>query len=80
VAVRLWEDLEEDHEEVLVVVARWLEEQEPAIGQVLDRKVLPVVSRRSLKLQVRMERVLQNRKGWVEERRYVVAASHQPQL
>jgi hypothetical protein len=80
VVVRLWEGLEEDHEEVPVVVARWLEEQEPAIGQALGRKVLPVVSRRSSKLRVRMARVLQNRKGWVEERRYVVVVSHQPQL
>jgi hypothetical protein len=65
---------------VPVVVAQWLEEQEPAIEQALGRKVLPVVSRRSLKLRVRMARVLQNRKGWVEEQRYVVVVSHQPQL
>jgi hypothetical protein len=63
-----------------VVEVQRLEEREAAIEEALGRKVLLVVSRRMLKLQVRMARVLQNRRGWVVELLDVVVASHRPQV
>jgi len=55
----------------------WLVEREAVIAKVLGRKVLPVVSRRMLKLRARKAMVLEHRRGW--EQRYVVVADHQLQ-
>lgn len=63
VVVRLWEGLGEDHGEVPVVEAGWLEEREAAIAMVLGHKVPPVVSHHMLKLRVRMAMVLERRRG-----------------
>lgn len=75
---RLWEDLEEDHEAVLVVEVEWPEKPEAATARVVDHKALlvPLVHMPKLPL-VRMARMLQSRRGW--EQRYVVVADRRLQ-